>query len=979
MRKCIVIALVLLISSTTTGAQDIPHFVEKLTTAEGLSSNVITALAQDDNGFLWIGTPDGLNRYDGTEIVHYTNTLPHSYINCLLKLPGNGLAIGTQAGLSFYNTATGVFQNFYSHHQPSLDDYNNTIIALAVDARGNCWAASKNCIYIFTPQHRLKKILSSSFTAMTAARERLSFVEKMLPLSDGDVLLYLHDGWAMYSATADRLIHYQRPPAFLPTAAGRLFKIGDRHLLSIPKGKDSLLLLDEHGREESSCFFPYNKYPYISWAQQAVALDAGRVLLLLHNFGFLILSLHRGETMSLSPLLFEDSEYKTALCDLQGSWWLATTREGLQKISAGHQYFTGTPLIDRQTGRPVRYEVTSCNRLDSTLWVFTYGDGFFEMDLPSGRQRQHRLTHTGNDIWANFIWNSSRQGKDTLFLGTQIGLFWYSTRTGKSGRLSAYRGKPRILDTVAITTQFLDSHGLLWMGLGKGKGLCTYERSTHRFDWYPGNSPSGYPLRYPTDIAEDPQGDLWFTNDASNLLVRWHRRSRQFETVGGWKKVGPLKGICCPSDSILWIGDITCGLLKYNLRNHHLCYYGHEQGLVNCHISDIREDERKRLWLVTEGGLACFDPCTKTFTNYTTKDGLPVPYPTSDFFYDSRDRRLYSGGHGACFFFNPGAILDHPARKNTFITAFNARQNNVTIQYAAVDLLDGPSTNYAYRLVGADTAWIMVGRQRQINFSRLPPGRYTFQVHATVNGPIAAVSFRIAPRFTQTTGFYALLLLVFAIGVGALYRYRQKQVNQTLQIRGEISRNLHDEVGAGLTNISLSSLLAQRQLQGEGTVSHILERIYEDSQRVSEAMREIVWSINPNIDTLGEAVPRMIQYAAHLLEANNIELQAEIVPEVEKLRLNMKQRRDVYLIFKEAIHNMVRHSKATKAIVQFYLSGKTLLMKISDDGNGFDTCVAAAGNGLRNMQERARQHRWKLEIRSLPQHGTTVVLNTTLT
>jgi signal transduction histidine kinase/ligand-binding sensor domain-containing protein len=1043
MKKCrIIIAGLLTIHSHPNAsiAQGLPHFVERLTINEGLSSNIITDLAQDDNGFLWIATPDGLNRFDGTETVHFlhdrdSNSLPHSYINCLLKLPGNELAVGTSAGISFLNTTTGFFSNFYSHHLPSLDLYNNTIAQLALDARGNCWAASRACIYIFNPKHCLKKIIPSPFTESNASRERLSFVEKMLPLSNGDVLLYLNSGWALYSAASDSLFRYQRPPAWLPVGnpsifpPGRLFKIFSRNLVSIPPGKDSLLILDEQGRRLSSCFFPYDKYPYVSWSQQLVAIDSSHLLLLLHNYGLLIISLNwkagAPHLSTLSPLLFDENEYQTALCDRQGNWWLATTKEGLQKISPSRQYFVGSPLIDHQSQRPTRYEVMSCSRFGHTLWVCTYGNGFFGIDLVTGRQTQHRLTGTGDDTWSNFIWNTSQQNKDTLFLGTQIGLFWYRTGTGTSGRLAGYKGKPPILDSVAITTQFLDSHGLLWMGLGKGKGLCTYDQQAHRFTWYPGNTADGYPLRYPTDIVEDAHADLWFTNDASTLLVHWDRQTNHFTKVGlpaNPKRAGPLRGICCQADTVLWLGDVTGGLLRFNPRSNTVSYYDHDHGINNCHISDIRKDGQQRLWMVTEGGLVCFDPHTETFSNYTAKDGLPVTYPTGNSFYDPGMKRMYAGGHGAWFYFDPGNIRPSPSAKTTLITSLqvngktcpldgnkpivlHSQENDISIQYAAVDLIDGPSTRYLYRLIGADTGWISAGKQRQIIFSHLPAGHYTFQVRAagnpaakndptdTIPSPndpattlpnpndpptpaLATISFRIEPAFAQTATFYALLATIFAAGILALYIYRKRQLSRTRQIRSEISRNLHDEVGANLTNISLSSLLAQRQLKNENAVSTILERIYQDSQLVSESMREIVWSINPEIDTLGEALPRMLHYASNLLETNKIELRAEIAPEVERLHLSMRQRRDFYLIFKEALNNMVRHSKASRALVQFYLSGRSLCMKIADNGTGFDLNIAISGNGLKNMRERARQHRWKLEVRSRLQQGTTITLDT---
>jgi signal transduction histidine kinase len=198
---------------------------------------------------------------------------------------------------------------------------------------------------------------------------------------------------------------------------------------------------------------------------------------------------------------------------------------------------------------------------------------------------------------------------------------------------------------------------------------------------------------------------------------------------------------------------------------------------------------------------------------------------------------------------------------------------------------------------------------------------------------------------------------------------------RTEQIRSEISRNLHDEVGATLTNISLSSLLAQKQLPAESTISPILDRIYKDSQHVSENMREIVWSINPEIDTVGEALPKMLRYASEVFEARGIELKAEMSPEAEELKLSMWQRRDLYLIFKEAVNNLVKHSDATHVTISMQLSGKSLLMMIKDDGAGFSHTDQLLSNGLRNMRERAKRQRWQINIESAPGSGTTITLN----
>jgi signal transduction histidine kinase/ligand-binding sensor domain-containing protein len=1006
-------------------AQQIPHFIEKLTTTEGLSSNAITDITQDDQGFLWVATTDGLNRFDGTEITQFyhhddSHSLPHNFIYCLKRLPGNYLAIGTEGGLSFYDGHTGLFQNFYYRSDSGMAPFNNAILSLETDADGNLWALSRNCIFLFDPQRRLKRLISSGFTQTQATRNRINFVEKVWPLSDGDVLLRLHNGWRIYSqktgclsdsATSLRLreLAFLRlldstpahPAGFI---SSRLFKVFDHFFLLLHR--DSLLLFDESGRQKSACRFPYDRYPFVNWSQRIASIDSSRMLFLFHNYGLAILSFDwRDKTPvmdSLSGPLLGDREYKTALRDRQGNWWLATSRDGIQKIVPTRQCFTGVSLLDQSTRRAIKYEASSFSRYGRTLWVATYGEGFFAIDPSTCRQQQYRLKNTGVVTWSDFTWNVRQVSADTLWVGTQAGMFWYCLSSRTNGRLPAWPGKPPALDEVSVTSQFRDSRGLIWMGLGRGNGLCRFDSARRRFDYYPGNSEKGYPLRYPLSIAEDTKGDLWMTSDASNSLVQWHRASDRFTVTPlpstNRNHIGPLNGIAIDRDSIIWLSSLTCGLVRFVPSTGSLSVYGHENGLANSYTGSLFKDSTGRIWMMTEGGLACFDRQTETFLNYTADNGLPVTCLTAEFFYDPLSRRLYNGGFGSFFYFQPLGIDLYGRPPRPMITSisvngsqripdpdstaeFRSQENDISIRYAAVDLTDGPAIRYAWRLLGADTAWVTADRQRQINFSRLAPGRYTFLVRAATGNGVwnpmpAAFSFYIHPPFTQTLAFYTIFFLAMASIAWLLYRYRRRQTQRSRQIRSEISRNLHDEVGANLTNISLSSLLARRQLHNDTAVSQLLDRIYQDSQQVSESMRDIVWSIDPNIETLGEALPRMLHYASGLLEARDIELEAAVAPEVEQLKLDMQQRRDIYLIFKEAVNNMARHSKASSARIRFDLDGHSLRMTVQDNGSGFDSIVPGGHNGLRNMQERARRHQWRLHIRSGLFQGTTITLRT---
>ncbi len=1010
-------------------AQDIPHFMEKLTREDGLSSNKISDIVQDDNGFLWIATTDGLNRFDGTEVLQYfhkdnSNSISHNYIYCLAKLADNYIAIGTQAGLDFYNSNTGVFTNFYYKQNRPVDEFSNIIPRMAIDAKGNLWAASSSCIYVFDSQRRLKNVIPSGFSETDITRRRLKFIDKMLPLSNGDMLFYLSSGIKIYSSQEKKLVDLENSPwlhqlKFLYdlskvrsfqksdeyTPYANVFKIFDRYFLCLKPGIDSLFVFDEQGRSISNCYFAYNKYPYILWSQQISMIDSGRLLFLYHNYGLASIKItwqnNNPIIHSLSPLLFENYEYDAALSDRQGNWWLATTEHGLQKISPGKQYFTSDTLIDNLTGKPIGYEINFISKYDNTLWVSTYGNGFFEVDLRSGSYKQHVITIKPENRWTNFVWNVRQVTTDTLWVGTQAGMFWYCLSNQKSGRIPDYPGKPFGLDTFAITTQFPDSRGRVWIGLGRGNGVCCFDTKTRHFSNYPGNSPDGYPFRYPTIITEDTKGNLWFVNDASGSLAFLGRDDEHFRVVklqtDSHKRVSNLSALFCKNDTTLWLGTITDGLVKYNVPSGSVTMYGHEKGLSNSHIGSIYEDNDKRVWLATEGDLSSFDERSETFINYSEKDGLPASYPTSSFYYDEKTKRLYTGGGAVLFYFDPGKMNAEQQPGETMITAmyvnadllmpdpdkmerFGYWQNNITIQYSAIDLSNGPGTKYAYKLLGEDTGWVMAGHQRQINFSRLAPGHYTFIVRASNNNGrwstrTASVRFYIKPPFTKTIWFYALILVGIAVLFYAMYRFRLRQLTNTEQVRSEISRNLHDEVGSTLTNISLGSLLAQKQMNDLKGLNKILKRIYEDSQHVSESMREIVWSINPKIDTLGESLPRMLHYASELLEAEDIELHAEIAPEIEKVKLSMQKRRDMYMIFKEAVNNLAKHSKAKRVNIQFSLTGKIFAMKVADDGIGFDTNTTHVNNGLKNMQERAQRHHWKIFIRSEKGKGTSIMLH----
>ena len=209
----------------------------------------------------------------------------------------------------------------------------------------------------------------------------------------------------------------------------------------------------------------------------------------------------------------------------------------------------------------------------------------------------------------------------------------------------------------------------------------------------------------------------------------------------------------------------------------------------------------------------------------------------------------------------------------------------------------------------------------------------------------------------------------------AFYRYRINQLMKMQRIRNRIASDLHDDIGSSLTNISILSELSKKNLQQQNNAEPFLNRITEEVQHAAQDLDDIVWSINTNEDSLDQMVARMRRYAAEIFDAAGIEYVLQFDEQFAHRKLNMEQRRDFFLVFKEAVNNIYKHAQACKVHIRVWLSSNQLHMKIEDNGKGFDTSVLTHRNGIRNLQQRAEKWRGKARIDSLEGQGTTIDIN----
>jgi ligand-binding sensor domain-containing protein/two-component sensor histidine kinase len=453
---------------------------------------------------------------------------------------------------------------------------------------------------------------------------------------------------------------------------------------------------------------------------------------------------------------------------------------------------------------------------------------------------------------------------------------------------------------------------------------------------------------------------------------------------------------------MLWIGTLGRGLIACNTNTGETYTIDDEQGLPNNTVYGILPDVQGHLWLSTNKGICRFVPPASlkevnrsSFTVFLVEDGLQSNEFNTGAYHKAAGGMMLFGGIKGLTIFEPGqiALADQPAQvvitqamvnnkplKNDTSVAYIKTlhlpywENEVSFNFAALDFVSPRRFNYYYQLLNYDNKWIDAGNRNYVAYTNLPPGRYVFKVKAAQqlpgNSPVTMLTIVIDPPFWRTTWFLILCVVALAGILYAIYRYRINQLLRMQKVRNNIATDLHDDIGTTLTNISILSELSKKNLLQKGEADVFLDRIAEEVHNSSQALDDIVWSINTSNDTLEQTVARMRRYAAEVFDAANISYSLQLDEQFERYKLNMEQRRDCFLIFKETINNIYKHANAKHVQIKLWIGKGHLHMIISDDGKGFDTNTVTHRNGIKNIRNRIEKWKGNIEIRSVPGKGT---------
>jgi len=562
-----------------------------------------------------------------------------------------------------------------------------------------------------------------------------------------------------------------------------------------------------------------------------------------------------------------------------------------------------------------------------------------------------------------------------LWIGTTLGLQRYV-----NGKLTLVAGKDelKVPDVRAITET---SDGTLWFGTS-GSGLASLREGTLKhFQKHEGLSSDFVHCLY-----ADTDGTLWI-GTADNGLCRLKKGNFSSISLGEGLSSSAISHIVDDGEGNLWLGSQR-GILRVSkadlnhcadggTRTVHCLSYGKEEGLASqscpggfepgaCKASD------GRLWFPTTKGIAIVDP-----TNITT-NRVPPPVVIEEFTVDGKAVT----GLGAQI----------PPGKQRFEVRYTG------LSFAAPDRV-----RFRYRLDGLETDWVEAGTRRIAQYSYLKPGKYSFHVIACNNDEVwnetgASLDFTVQPHFWQTWWF---LMVTMATGVGAVgggvsllaHRRERRKLAQlekqqaVEKERARIARDIHDDLGASLTRIAMLSQTMRTNLEGNSNEASAAERVNSIARELTRAMDEIVWAVNPRHDTLDSLATYLGGFAQDVLTPAGIRCRLNMPVCLPALAVTAEVRHNVFLAFKEILHNVLKHAKASEVEISMETTPAGFALIIADNGCGFalhpmkvtsvgpgEKQPTRGGNGLLNVRKRLEDLGGHCEWETAPGLGTQVRL-----
>lgn len=610
--------------------------------------------------------------------------------------------------------------------------------------------------------------------------------------------------------------------------------------------------------------------------------------------------------------------------------------------------------------------------------------------------------------WNKIIFSSEKVRSDSSYThvwdvlkkkgGHEI---WYACQSGRMIRFneqtktSDYFNDP-CFSGENIQHMVMDDKGLLWSGTSGGR-IIVYDGSGFELKLYLGSGIN--------KMLMSSGGLLWVGTENKGVFVIDPRSGRVVKRYSSgdqdsfYADNNPVNDILEVNPSLFALA-CTGSLDFVNTRTGKQTSCNGNKGLPSFIVYAMQLDKEEKLWLSTNGGLFNYDFKTNSFEG---KEGLVKT--TNEWNVLTNSTKLHDGkllftGSNSFLIFDPLKIRDHKRPYNVAITDFRLfnrylpldsvyregeleldyNQNSISISFSSFNFDTEGNYKYYYRMIGADTTWIRADKNLTASFAALSPGSYTFMVKCLnsegISSPaVTKLPIYVRPAYWQTWWFMLLMIVIGMVPLYVIYRLRINRILAVQHLRENVARDLHDDVGSTLTSINILSEMAAYKLNQEPLVANdYLSKISRNSSEMMQAMDDIVWSIKPDNDHLVKIVARMREYMVSVLESRGVDCSFEVDSSINHIKLNMECRRNLYLAYKEAINNIAKYAEASDVQIEMSIRSGVLDLQIRDNGKGMVLADVKTGNGLNNMRQRIELLKGTFEISSAVGNGTSILI-----
>lgn len=977
---------------------------------DGLSQNTVHCVLKDKEGYYWLGTQDGLNRYDGYSIKVFrhdkndSTTISDNFILTMIEDQSGNLWIGTRNGINHFNKKTEQFTKIIVNEK-ERNHFHASVWNTFLDRDGNVLysniyydlvkiTAEDGKTAPFQPQ-----VLADSTILHRISPEKYCLVKPRQKKIEGfnssnnktwevNDTLFGHIYAVVESSQGTKLVG----------SSTGLYRVSESGLAPVERflGKGiNKLLYDAHrnlwvGTSGGLYIFPNSD---LSTEPQ----------ILLHSTE----DMHSLGSSSIQEL-YEDPD---------GLIWVGTAEGGVSIYDPGKSVFK---ILNHTS--PIALSGNSIWGIlqdKNELWVGT-NSGLNHLTFQNenisgiywGKNKlvsQETITTSNSPICGNSI---------TAIVKDKTGNLWFASNNNGISVFNPQKKNWKQINTTnspfksnVIFHLFCASDGKIW--ISTLAGFYSYDPATDLFRSFLSTSyeKNGFPSGYIISIFEDREKTIWIgsTGGVYHLTANGERIAIYTSEPSKPNSLSynMATSFCQDSKGKIWVGTLGGGIDLFDPKTETFRAFTKNEGLSNDITYQILEDKAGKLWISTNTGISCFDPEKEIFANYSERDGIVSNEFSQNSGFRNDAGEILLGSPEGLVIFNPADLRNTGKEIPVLLSSLKVNyepadllegneielyygDKTVTFEFTAPDFSRQEKIQYAFQLEGFDDQWHEVPASSRIaSFTNLPFGNYVFKVRIKAgNGEWQekqlAIPVNVIPPFWLRTWFIILeILLGLALIVLLVRYYAQRKLKKQLQLvemqqkihleKERISRDLHDNVGAHLTYI-ITSLdnMSYKIEKGEKNVSpEKISSLSDFSRSTMQQLRESIWAINKQNITLSELKDKISEYSGRMASASNmnfnIEFDSKIDPQLKpSLAIN------IYRVVQEAINNSVKHSQAKMlSVVISKNGGNYVSINVKDNGKGIRPSLQGNGYGLKNMQDRVKDLGGAISIDS-GEHGTNV-------